>query len=203
MRNPYDAIGRIGLLLAIVGAINWLLVGLFEWNLVNWIFTDSATQTVGSVGERIVYIVVGVGGLLAIPMLAATLSRARSRDTEYEQRDSSSRDLSADDTEYYYGGSKDEREASHEQSRPGRIAEPDPLRAQESRAGEAQQSQPVRKTEKVIIRTEEPIGAVQDESSVSSTESPRSDVDERLRYGAVEETDEGRDEGREEHRRAA
>ena len=81
MRNPYDWIGRIGLILAIVGALNWLLVGLFEWNLVKWIFTDSATQPVENVAERIVYIIVGVGGALAIPMVAATLSRARGRRT--------------------------------------------------------------------------------------------------------------------------
>ena len=82
MRNPYDMIGRLGLLLAIAGAVNWLLVGLFEWNLVQWLFTQSGTQTVGSTGERIVYIVVGVGGVLALPMLAATLARSRSRDVE-------------------------------------------------------------------------------------------------------------------------
>src|SRR5512141_429696 len=85
MRNPYDAIGRLGLLLAIVGAINWLLVGIFEWNLVKWIFTQSGTQTVDNLGERIVYIVVGVGGVLAIPMLAATLARARGRDVRSDE----------------------------------------------------------------------------------------------------------------------
>jgi len=82
MRNPYDWIGRTGLVLAIVGAVNWLLVGLFEWNLVSWLFTDSATQT-ASAGERVVYTIVGIGGLVAIPMVAATLSRARGRRTGY------------------------------------------------------------------------------------------------------------------------
>ncbi len=82
MRNPYDWIGRIGLVLAIIGAVNWLLVGLFEWNLVAWIFADSATQT-ATTGERVIYIIVGLGGLIAIPMVAATLSRARGSRTEY------------------------------------------------------------------------------------------------------------------------
>jgi len=82
MRNPYDWLGRLGMLLAIIGAINWLLVGLFQYNLVKAIFTSSGTQD-ASTGERIVYIVVGVGGVLAIPMLAATLGRARGRRTDY------------------------------------------------------------------------------------------------------------------------
>ena len=112
MRNPYDAIGRFGLLLAIVGAVNWLLVGLFEWNLVQWIFTQSGTQTVDNLGERIVYIVVGVGGVLAVPMLAATLARSRSRDVSDEERDRSDRYVESDDTAYYLGAPKSERESS-------------------------------------------------------------------------------------------
>lgn len=83
MRNPYDVIGRIGVVLAVLGALNWLLVGLFEWNLVRAVFTDSATQNVASLGERITYIVVGIGGVVAIPMIAATLSRGRTRREEY------------------------------------------------------------------------------------------------------------------------
>ena len=86
MRNPYDWIGRLGVLLAIVGAINWLLVGLFEWNLVKALFADSATQT-ATTGERIVYVVVGIGGVIAIPMLAATLSRLRGTRTGREYGD--------------------------------------------------------------------------------------------------------------------
>jgi uncharacterized protein len=201
MRNPYDAIGRIGLLLAIVGAVNWLLVGLFEWNLVAWIFTESGTQTVSTLGERIVYIAVGVGGLLAIPMLAATLARSRSRSVSDEGRERSDRYVESDDTAYYLGASKSERESSREE-RPSRVAEPEPLRAQESRAS-GEESTPVRKTERVIIRTEEPISVPQDEASVSSTGSSRSEADESLRYGTVEETDEGLAEDQEERRRAA
>jgi uncharacterized membrane protein YuzA (DUF378 family) len=104
MRNPYDLIGRIGLVLAVVGALNWLLVGLFEWNLVKWIFTDSATQTVGSVGERIVYIVIGVGGALAIPMIAATLSRGRRTGRDYGYGDARTSGSDA----YRTGGSASE-----------------------------------------------------------------------------------------------
>ena len=114
MRNPYDLIGRLGLLLAIAGAVNWLLVGLFEWNLVQWLFTQSGTQTVDNLGERIVYIVVGVGGVLALPMLAATLARSRSRDVSSEERGRSTAGLSEDDTDFYYGAPKNERELARE-----------------------------------------------------------------------------------------
>jgi hypothetical protein len=88
MRNPYDWIGRIGLILAIIGAVAWLVVGLSEYNFVAAIFSGTTDLTV-TTGERIAYIVVGIGGLLAIPMLASSLgrmSRGR-RDLEERRRD--------------------------------------------------------------------------------------------------------------------
>jgi uncharacterized protein len=50
------------LALVVVGAINWGLVGLFEWNLVEEIF---GTGTVTDV----VYVVVGVAALMMLPRL--------------------------------------------------------------------------------------------------------------------------------------
>lgn len=186
MSNPYDTIGRVGLLLAVIGAINWLLVGLFEWNLAQWIFTQSGTQTVGSLGERIVYIVVGVGGVLAVPMLAATLSRARGRDVRSDERDESGRRRTADtdDTAFYMGAPKDvraeDRSAAAEASTEGRPAE---------------RSGPVRRVERVIVRTEEPIvrsnEPTRDETTRSdeSTSEAQDMPDRSLRYGSVEEAD--------------
>jgi uncharacterized membrane protein YuzA (DUF378 family) len=84
--NRYDWLTRTGLALAVFGAVNWLLVGLFEWNFVQWIFTSSATQEVSSVGARLVYVVIGAGGIVAIPMLAATFGRSRRR-TSYQAGD--------------------------------------------------------------------------------------------------------------------
>jgi uncharacterized protein len=201
MRNPYDAIGRLGLLLAIVGAVNWLLVGLFEWNLVQWIFTQSGTQTVDSVGERVVYIVVGVGGVLAVPMLAATLARARSRSTERTAHDSSDRYVETDDTAYYLGAPKNEREESRE-PRPLRVAESEPIRA-ESEPIRAEESTPMRRTERTVVITEEPVTTSSSESPARPDESPGSDRDERLRQDTIAETDEGLDQSAEERRRAA
>ena len=47
----------------------------------------------------------------------------------------------------------------------------------------------MRRTERVIIRTEEPVTATSSLRTVRSK--PRSDIERRLRYGTVEETDEG------------
>lgn len=48
------------LTLVIIGALNWLLVGLFKFNLVDTIFGQLSVLT------RIVYVLVGVAGLWAI-----------------------------------------------------------------------------------------------------------------------------------------
>ena len=55
----------IGVILAAIGAINWGLVGLFGFHLV------AAITTAGKFGEtniisRIIYVVVGVAGVLAL-----------------------------------------------------------------------------------------------------------------------------------------
>ena len=50
----------IALTLVIIGAINWLLVGLFEFNLVDAIFGSLSILT------RIIYIIVGIAGLWSI-----------------------------------------------------------------------------------------------------------------------------------------
>jgi len=60
-----DSIKRmepIWLALVVVGALNWLLVGLFEWNLVTEIF---GTGTVTDV----IYVIVGLAGVMMLPRL--------------------------------------------------------------------------------------------------------------------------------------
>ena len=54
------ALNSIALTLVIIGAINWLLVGLFEFNLVDAIFGSLSVLT------RIIYIIVGIAGLWSI-----------------------------------------------------------------------------------------------------------------------------------------
>ncbi len=53
----------VALILMIVGALNWLLVGLFDFNLVTSIFG------IGSIISIILYILVGLGGIWGIIML--------------------------------------------------------------------------------------------------------------------------------------
>ena len=58
-------LSRIALTLVIIGAINWLLVGLFEWDLVSAIFGGEAVRD-SSWLSRIIYTLVGLAGLYAI-----------------------------------------------------------------------------------------------------------------------------------------
>ena len=53
-------INCLALTLVIVGALNWLLVGLFEFNLVDFLFGSLSLLT------RLVYILVGAAGLWSI-----------------------------------------------------------------------------------------------------------------------------------------
>ena len=57
------AIDNIALVLIIIGAINWGLVGIFNFNLVDTIFGTM------SVISRIIYILVGISGLWGIKLL--------------------------------------------------------------------------------------------------------------------------------------
>ncbi len=50
----------IALTLVIIGALNWLLVGLFDFNLVASIFGSM------SILSRIIYTLVGISGLICI-----------------------------------------------------------------------------------------------------------------------------------------
>ena len=54
---------KICLLLTIIGAINWGLIGIFDFNLVDAIFG------VGSMLSRIIYSLVGIAGLVNIYLL--------------------------------------------------------------------------------------------------------------------------------------
>jgi uncharacterized membrane protein YuzA (DUF378 family) len=59
----------VTLILIIIGAINWLLVGLFDFNLVAAIFgTDSALT-------NLIYIIVGVSGLYQLVPFAKAIQR--------------------------------------------------------------------------------------------------------------------------------
>ena len=57
MKNTFDWIAWV---LLVIGGLNWGLVGIFDWNLVDAIFGS------GSVLSAIVYILVGISAIWAI-----------------------------------------------------------------------------------------------------------------------------------------
>lgn len=61
MRSPLD---RLALVIVLIGALNWLLVGLFQYDLVASIFGGPASFL-----SRTVYTIVGLAGLYCISLL--------------------------------------------------------------------------------------------------------------------------------------
>ena len=54
---------KIALVFTIIGGINWALVGIFDFNLVTWLFQE------GSVPTRIIYIFIGICAVFNIVSL--------------------------------------------------------------------------------------------------------------------------------------
>ncbi|MDI1444521.1 DUF378 domain-containing protein [Polyangium sp. 6x1] len=61
----------VAMVLVIVGAFNWALVGLFQWNLVAALFGVDSALT------RIVYVLVGLAGLYLIFLSTRLVQRPR------------------------------------------------------------------------------------------------------------------------------
>lgn len=62
---------RLALVLVIIGALNWLLVGLFQFDLVASLFGGQ-----GALLSRIVYTLVGIAGIWSISLLFRDRQRA-------------------------------------------------------------------------------------------------------------------------------
>ena len=56
-------IDKVALVLIIIGAINWGLIGIFKFNLVDTLFGST------SILSRIIYTLVGISGLWGIKLL--------------------------------------------------------------------------------------------------------------------------------------
>lgn len=54
----------LALILSIIGSLNWGLVGIFQFDLVAWLFGSQS-----AVFSRIVYTVIGLAGLWCISLL--------------------------------------------------------------------------------------------------------------------------------------
>ena len=55
---------RVSLLLVIIGALNWLMVGLFQFDAVAWLCGGQTALI-----SRIIYALVGISGLWCISLL--------------------------------------------------------------------------------------------------------------------------------------
>ncbi|OGL69974.1 hypothetical protein A3B32_01330 [Candidatus Uhrbacteria bacterium RIFCSPLOWO2_01_FULL_53_9] len=60
MKNGQCGLCKLCWVLVIIGALNWGLVGFFDWNLVEWLLGT------WPVVERVVYALVGVAALVMI-----------------------------------------------------------------------------------------------------------------------------------------
>ena len=72
MLKPLDL---VALILVIVGALNWALVGLFELDLVATITGDEFGET--NLISRIIYLLVGAAGLWLLSLVARGMSDER------------------------------------------------------------------------------------------------------------------------------
>ena len=62
-----ETLQKVALVFTIIGAIVWGLIGLFDFNLVEFIFGDDSALS------RIVYTIVGICGLINIGLLVQRL----------------------------------------------------------------------------------------------------------------------------------
>ena len=61
-----ETLQKTALVFSIIGSLNWLLVGLFDFNLVNYLFVELINMKILA---TIVYIIVGVCGIINIGLL--------------------------------------------------------------------------------------------------------------------------------------
>lgn len=65
-----ETLQKIALIFTIIGALNWGLIGIFDFNLVTMIFGDGTFLT------SLVYIIVGIAGIINIGILFNHLETA-------------------------------------------------------------------------------------------------------------------------------
>ncbi len=62
--NKLNGLDWLAFILVIIGGLNWLLVGLFNWNLVSAIFGDMSALS------RLIYDIVGIAALYMLAMIS-------------------------------------------------------------------------------------------------------------------------------------
>lgn len=80
MKKTFNVFSVIALILTIIGALNWLSVGIFGFNFVNWITFGMAWL------ERLLYILVGIAGVYMIVWLCVSRCQMVSDDEQPKTR---------------------------------------------------------------------------------------------------------------------
>jgi uncharacterized membrane protein YuzA (DUF378 family) len=63
-----NALSKTLIVIAIIGAVNWGLIGFFNFNLVDAIFGGGSTEETSAL-SRVVYAIVGLAGIAGLVML--------------------------------------------------------------------------------------------------------------------------------------
>ena len=80
MKRVFNVFSIIALVFTIIGALNWLLVGIIGFNFVNWV-------TFGMVWlERLLYVLVGLNGIYMLVWLCVSRGKMVQTDTYYRDR---------------------------------------------------------------------------------------------------------------------
>ena len=77
LKKTFNVFSVIALILTIVGALNWLTIGIFGFNCVTWITFGMAWI------ERLLYILVGIAGIYMIVWLCVSRFNMVEQDTTY------------------------------------------------------------------------------------------------------------------------
>ena len=67
--SPWKPVDVVAYVLIIIGALNWGLIGFFNFNLVAWLFGEMTTIS------RIIYALVGLAGIYGIVALPGMIRR--------------------------------------------------------------------------------------------------------------------------------
>ncbi|MCL6558603.1 MAG: DUF378 domain-containing protein [Firmicutes bacterium] len=73
-----DWLSRVALALVIVGALNWLLVGLFQWDLITALFGGDTLRAASGL-SRFIYSIIGLAGIYAITFFFREKAVAKER----------------------------------------------------------------------------------------------------------------------------
>ena len=77
MKKTFNVFSVIALILTIVGALNWLTIGIFGFNCVAWISFGMMWI------ERLLYILVGIAGIYMIVWLCVSRFNMVEKDHDY------------------------------------------------------------------------------------------------------------------------